>query len=471
MMETFLPYLAGNFIQTSHSHIIFNPHTGQPVAQTWLCGEEEINTAIRLGLEAEPDMASYPAWKRYEALRFISDELIKNKAYHADLLAREAAKPLRYAITEIERAAQTFLVAAEESKRIQGEVIRLDWTPAGQEKEGIIKKFPLGLIAGISPFNFPLNLAVHKIAPAIASGNPIILKPASSTPLSTLALARIIHQTDLPPGAVSILPASRTAGNQLVTDERIKLLSFTGSDTVGWEMKKQCGKKRIVLELGGNAGVIVSASANITSIIDTCVQGAFAYAGQICIHAQRFFVHTSHYDSFVESLKQQVANIHIGPPEEKDTEFSAMIDHSNAQRVESWINEALADGAELIYGAKRNQNLVYPTILTNTKPTMKVNAEEVFGPVITIEPFREFSEAVHKINQSKFGLQAGVFTNHLDELNYAFEHIHAGGIILNNVPTLRFDHMPYGGVKDSGIGREGVKYAMEDMLEKKILVK
>lgn len=470
-METFLPYLAGNFIQTSHSHTIINPHTGQPVAQTWLCSEEEIETAIRIGMEATPAMASFPAWKRYEALRFISDELIKNKAYHADLLAREAAKPLRYAITEIERAAQTFLVAAEESKRIHGEVIRLDWTPSGLGKEGIIKKFPIGLIAGISPFNFPLNLAVHKIAPAIASGNPIILKPASSTPLSTLALARIIHQTDLPKGAVSILPASRTAGNKLVTDDRIKLLSFTGSDSVGWEMKKHCGKKKTVLELGGNAGVIISSSADIPSILETCIQGAFAYAGQICIHAQRFFVHASHYNAFVDAMKQRAEQIRIGPPELSETEFSAMIDKSNAQRVESWISEAVSSGAEVVYGAKRNKNLVYPTILTHTHPSMKVNAEEIFGPVITVEPFNEFSEAIQKINQSKFGLQAGVFTQRLDEMNQAFEHIFAGGIILNNVPTLRFDHMPYGGVKDSGIGREGVKYAMEDMLETKILVK
>lgn len=470
-MEHFLPYLAGSFIQTSHTHTIFNPHTNQPVGQTWLCEKEEIESAIRLGLEAESAMAAYPAWKRYETLRFISDELLKNKNWHADLLAREAAKPLRYALAEVERAAQNFLVAAEESKRIHGEVIRLDWTPSGHNKEGIIKKFPIGLIAGISPFNFPLNLAVHKIAPAIASGNPIILKPASSTPLSTLALARIIHQTDLPKGAVSILPASRSAGNQLVTDERIKLLSFTGSDSVGWQMKKHCGKKKIILELGGNAGVIVSSTADVNDIVDTCIQGAFAYAGQICIHAQRFFVHSSLYDTFLHSMKQRAEHIHIDAPENADTEFSAMIDLSNAQRVENWIDEALSNGAELVCGAKRNKNLVFPTILTHTQPSMKVNAEEVFGPVITIEPFDEFSEAIQKINQSKFGLQAGVFTQSIDEMNMAFEHIHAGGIILNNVPTLRFDHMPYGGIKDSGLGREGVKYAMNDMLELKILVK
>lgn len=470
-MNLFHPYLAGNFIQTSHAHTIFNPHTLQPVAQTWLCGEEEIEAAIKQGIEAEKNMASYPAWKRYETLRFISDELLKNKNWHANLLAREAAKPLRYAVAEIERAAQTFLVAAEESKRIHGDIIRLDWSPTGQGKEGIIKKFPVGLIAGISPFNFPLNLAVHKIAPAIASGNPIILKPASSTPLSTLALAHIIHQTDLPKGAVSILPASRAAGNQLVTDERIKLLSFTGSDSVGWQMKKHCGKKKITLELGGNAGVIISSTANLHSIINTCIQGAFAYAGQICIHAQRFVVHSSLYHNFVEAMKQQANLIRVGEPENPDTEFSAMIDIDNAQRVENWINEALSNGAELVCGAKRMQNLVYPTILTHTHPDMKVNAEEVFGPVITIEPFDEFSEAIQKINQSKFGLQAGVFTQSIDEMNMAFEHIHVGGIILNNVPTLRFDHMPYGGIKDSGIGREGVKYAMNDMMELKILVK
>lgn len=471
MEITLKPYLAGQFIETSKKLDIRSPYNNELIASTFLCEKEEIEIAIQKGIEAKKILKNYPSWKKYEALLYISQEIIKNKENLSLILSKESAKPYKYAKAEIERAAQTFLIAAEESKRISGTVIRLDWTPHGNNKNGIIQYFPVGLIAGISPFNFPMNLAVHKIAPAIASGCPIILKPATSTPLSTLSLAKIIHETDLPHGAVSILPADRTSGNLLVTDDRINLLSFTGSDTVGWQMKASAGKKKTVLELGGNAGVIISESADVDLILETCLTGAFSYSGQICIHAQRFFVHKNHYQKFIEKLSNGATKLKTGIPENPDTEFSCMIDESNAIRVENWINEAIGQGAELISGGKRLNTLVSPTILINTTPEMKVNSEEIFGPVITVEPFDEFENAVNMLNDSRFGLQAGVFTNNLTESDYAFREIEAGGIIINNVPTLRFDHMPYGGVKDSGIGREGVYYAMLDMLETKILVK
>jgi glyceraldehyde-3-phosphate dehydrogenase (NADP+) len=348
----------------------------------------------------------------------------------------------------------------------------LDWTPNGKSKEGIVNYFPIGLVAGISPFNFPLNLAVHKIAPAIAAGCPIILKPASSTPLSTLELAKIIDKTNLPKGMVSILPMDRVTGNLLVTDERFNLLSFTGSPAVGWPMKAQCGKKKIVLELGGNAGVIISESANLNDILNKCVGGAFAYSGQICIHAQRFFVHPKHYDVFLSLLKTESEKLIIGDPLKPETQLSSMIDEANAIRVEAWVNEAIEQGAKLVTGGKRNGVFYEATILTNTSSAMKVNSEEVFGPVICVEKYDDtIKDAVKKINDSKFGLQCGVFTDSVSELDYCFNSIEVGGVIHNDVPTIRFDQMPYGGIKESGLGREGVKYAIMDMLEPKVLVK
>lgn len=470
-MELFNPYIGGTFIEGGISHEIRNPYSNALVALASFADKDMTNEAIVKGVEAERRMRNLPAWKRAEVLHFIANELERNLKYHALLLSSESAKPMRYASAEITRAIQTFRIAAEESKRLYGELLRMDWTRSGEGREGIVRYFPIGLVAGISPFNFPLNLAVHKIAPAIASGCPIILKPSSITPLSTLALARIISQTDLPQGAVSILPTDRHLGNALVTDERIQLLSFTGSDTVGWKMKADVGKKKTVLELGGNAGVIIAQSVQLDSVIEACMLGAFSYSGQICIHAQRFFVHRTHYEACLDKMRNRALALCVGKPENQETEFSSMIDEPNAKRVKSWIDEAVSEGAELITGGEQQGTFVSPTILTNTNANMKVNAEEVFGPVITIEPYDDFEKAVEKINHTRFGLQAGVFTNDIREMDYAFSEIQAGGIILNQAPTLRFDHMPYGGLKDSGLGREGVRYAMQDMQEMKILIK
>jgi acyl-CoA reductase-like NAD-dependent aldehyde dehydrogenase len=352
------------------------------------------------------------------------------------------------------------------------EYMSLDWTLTGRNKEGLVRYFPAGIVAGIAPFNFPLNLAVHKLAPAIAAGCPIILKPASATPLSTLALARIIDKSGLPKGAVSILPMSRSTGNLLATDERIQVLSFTGSPVVGWELKKQSGKKKVVLELGGNAGVIVTQSADISKIMSVCVTGGFAYSGQICIHAQRFYVHRSLYKEFLETFRKATLALVYGDPLDKNTNISSMIDEENAKRVDDWVKEAVKAGAKIICGGKRNGTYYEPTVLTETTTSMKVNAEEVFGPVVCIEKYDgSIENAVRLINDTRFGLQCGIFTDSVEELDYAFRNLEVGGVIHNNVPTLRFDQMPYGGVKESGLGREGVKYAMMDMLEARVLVK
>ena len=464
-------YVGGDFITTKTKLEVLNPFNNQKISTTYLAGKEELEIAIQNGVSAESVLKNMPVYQRYEILMQISSALKKDKQRLALLLAQESGKPLRYALGEIDRAAQTFLVAAEESKRIPNEYLSIDWTPAGEGKEGIIKYFPIGLIAGIAPFNFPLNLAVHKIAPAIATGNPIILKPSRSTPLSVLELAKIIDKTSLPKGAVSILPMDRIAGNQLVTDIRFKKLSFTGSPEVGWKMKAEVGRKKVTLELGGNAGVIVSNHADVGLAVKKCLVGSFAYSGQVCIHVQRIYVQSQVFDEFVVKMIKGTSLLKRGEPNDIATEISVMIDENNAKRVESWVNDAVSDGAKILHGGKRQGTYFEPTIITNTKAEMNVCRLEIFGPVVTIEKFDNFKEGVAAINDSQYGLQAGVFTDNIQEINYAFNHLEVGGVINNDVPTFRVDHMPYGGVKNSGFGREGVKYAMRDMLEPKLLVK
>lgn len=464
-------YSAGNFITSNKTLEVRNPFDNSLIATTYLANETILENAIHKALSIKEELKQLASYKKFEILKQISETITSNRQQLAEVLCLESAKPIKYALAEIDRSAQTFLIAAEESKRLPKEYISLDWTPNGENREGIINYFPIGLVAGIAPFNFPMNLAVHKIAPAIASGCPIILKPASSTPLSCLELAKIIDATNLPKGAVSILPMDRTTGNLLVSDDRFKLLTFTGSPEVGWKMKNQSGKKKVVLELGGNAATIICESAGLKDALPKALMGAFAYSGQICIHAQRFIVHSSLFKTFTESLKTETVKLKYGNPLETSTDVANMIDEENAIRVEAWINEAIQQGAQLICGGKRTGSFVEPTILLNCNNTMKVYSEEVFGPVICINSYNTIEEAIAFVNDTKFGLQCGVFTNSISELNQCFNEIEVGGVIHNHVPTLRYDQMPYGGVKESGLGREGVKYAIHDMLEPKVLVK
>jgi len=470
-MELYKVYVGGEFKSTDQRIVIKSPFNGEQIAEVTIAGKAELEAAILKAQQVESELAKLPAHKKYKILMGIAQGMKEQRDTLAKTLCLEAAKPMKFALSEVDRAIQTFIIAAEECKRLPSEHIQIDWTPAGEGKEGIVRYFPIGLVAGISPFNFPLNLGVHKLAPAIASGCPIILKPARSTPISALLLAKIIDSTELPKGAVSILPMDRESGNQLVTDERFALLSFTGSPEVGWKMKDQAGRKRVVLELGGNAGVIIGESAVLNLAISKCVNGAFSYSGQVCIHTQRIYVHQSIFDDFIEGFIEQTKKLKYGNPAEMSTDISSMIDEENAIRVEKWIKESTNNGAIILLGGKRNGTYVEPTILTNTKREMKVCSLEVFGPVVIIEPYADFHDAINELNNSDFGLQAGVFTNKIDEQNYSFNELKVGGVILNDVPTFRVDHMPYGGVKNSGFGREGVRYAMLDMLEPKILVK
>ena len=470
-VPTYQLYAAGEFITTNYKLEVNNPFDNSIVGTTYLAKTNELNDCIEKALAVKNTLKNLPSHKRFQILKQISETITTDRLRLAEILATESAKPLKYALAEIDRSAQTFLIAAEECKRLPKEYISLDWTTNGENREGLVKYFPIGLVAGIAPFNFPLNLAVHKIAPAIASGCPIILKPASSTPLSCLELAKIIDKTDLPKGAISILPMDRETGNLLVTDERFNLLSFTGSPEVGWKMKTQSDKKKVVLELGGNAACILTQSTNLNDAISKCLMGAFAYSGQICIHAQRFIVHESIFKNFTEQLKTETLKLKYGNPLNTTTDVASMIDEANAKRVEAWIDEAIQQGATLVCGGKRTGNYVEPTILTNCNNTMKVYSEEVFGPVVCVNTYNTIEQAIELVNDSKFGLQCGVFTDSITELNTCYNEIEVGGVIHNHVPTLRYDHMPYGGVKESGLGREGIKYAIMDMMEPKILVK
>jgi glyceraldehyde-3-phosphate dehydrogenase (NADP+) len=464
-------YAGGTFIETEYKLEVRNPFDNSLIATTYIAQREDLELAIVKGEEAFQVMRNMPSHKKHEILIQIVHGLKSKREYLAELLSKEAGKPLKYALGEIDRAIQTFVIAAEECKRLPKEYVSLDWTPAGEKKEGLIKHVPIGLISGIAPFNFPMNLAVHKIAPAIASGNCIVLKPARATPLSVLELAKIVDETDLPKGAVSIIPMDRISGNLLYRDPRFKLLSFTGSPDVGWKMKNGAGKKKIALELGGNAGVVVTSSAEIKTAVAKCIVGAYAYQGQVCIHVQRIYVQDDIFDQFVEEFSEQVKKLKYGKPDDLETDITSMIDEDNAIRVEEWVIEAVADGAKVLCGGNRNGTYFEPTLMTNTNTQMKVCFKEIFGPVVTVERFKEFNEAISLINDSEYGLQAGVFTNSIDEMNTAFNELEVGGVIINDIPTFRVDHMPYGGVKNSGYGREGVKYAIHEMMEPRLLVK
>jgi glyceraldehyde-3-phosphate dehydrogenase (NADP+) len=469
-MKNFPIYVSGQFVETNTPLTVTNPFDGSVIGTTFKAGEAEFEQAVQGAETVRAEMANLPIYKRYEILRQTADALETDKESLGMLLAAECGKPYKYALAEIERAVQTFLTAAEEAKRLPSEVLKVDWASFNVGKKAMVEYFPVGLVAGIAPFNFPMNLVAHKVAPAIAAGCPLVLKPATATPLSALKLAQILDKTDLPKGALSVMPMDRTAGNKLVTDDRFNLLSFTGSPGVGWKMKADCGKKKIVLELGGNAGAIVTAQTDIAYAVKKSLIGAFANNGQSCIHTQRIYVHEDEFENFKSQFVAGVKLLKLGPPTEKDTDIASMIDQKNADRLKAWIEEDVAAGAQILTGGNLQGSVLEPTVLTNTTSTMKCAHEEAFGPVVTLESYSDFKTVVAAVNNSDFGLQAGLFSDNWKEINYAYKTLEVGGLIINDVPTFRADHQPYGGVKDSGIGREGPKYAILDMMEPRVLM-
>jgi acyl-CoA reductase-like NAD-dependent aldehyde dehydrogenase len=463
-------FVDGKWQQEGDLIEIRSPYDGSLIARVTQGRKEHAEAAIAAAVKAFGTTRRLPAFERQRVLRQISAFMIERKEEFARTLAQEAGKPIKAARTEVDRAIFTFNVAAEESTRIYGEYLPLDWQEFTAGRWGIVRRFPIGPVAGITPFNFPINLVAHKVAPAIAAGCPMVLKPAPQTPLCSLLLAECVQQAGWPDGGLNVLPLSNEDAGLLVTDDRIKLISFTGSVPVGWDIKRRAGKKKVVLELGGNAAVIVHNDADLQYAADRCVTGGFNYAGQTCISVQRIFVEHSVYGKFTDLLVEGVKQLKTGDPLDESTDVGPLIRESDAIRTANWIDEAVRAGARLLCGGRRHNLIVEPTVLTGTKPDMKVNSQEVFGPVVTVEPYKDFDQALRHVNNSAYGMQAGIFTRDAKFLFQAYEELEVGGVIAGDVPSFRIDHMPYGGVKDSGHGREGLRYAIEEMTEPKLLV-
>ncbi len=470
MAERYPLWIAGAWEEGEEPLHVTSPYDGAPVGDTSLAGPGQIEKAIAAAVHARKEMADLSSRQRAEVLMAVGRRMAERKDDAVRLMVLEAGKPLRQAAAEFERALLTIQTAAEESKRAGGDVLDLDLTATTRGHMGIVRRFPIGPVLGISPFNFPLNLAMHKVASAIASGNPIVLKPAAKTPLTWLAMARLFAETDLPKGALSVLVCTNERTGRMVEDERFAMVSFTGSAPVGWSIKARAGKKKVVLELGGNAGAIVDASADVDAAAQKLVVSAFAYAGQSCISAQRLFVLKERQEDFTERFVQAAGRLKVGDPQDPDTDVGPLIDGAAARRGRAWVGEARAQGARQLVGGDGTGNVVPPTVLAAVPSHARVCAEEVFGPVAVLAPADSFQEALVRVNDSRYGLQAAVFTRDLPNAFRAFRELEVGGVIVNEAPSYRVDPMPYGGVKESGFGREGLRYAMEEMTEPRIMV-
>ena len=464
-------FLAGRWVDSPDPLLVTNPaDADNPAGSTFNATDEQYEEAVEAAVAAFQVTRTLPAYERGRILREIAAGIKARREELGRLLSTEAGKPIRDALVEVDRAGVTFRLGAEEAERMVGETIPLDVMPARKGRMGITRRFPIGPVAGISPFNFPLNLAVHKVAPAIAAGCSIVLKPPSKDPLTMLTVAEIIEAAGPPEGSVSILPMTRELGDRMVADQRFKLLTFTGSPSVGWRMKERAGKKKVVLELGGNAGVIVDKTADLDWAVRRTLVGAFAYAGQVCISVQRMFVHEDIWDTFMAKVVEGAKGLKVGDPLDASTDVGPMVDGAAASRTQRWVDEAVALGGKVLLGGKADGTFFPPTILTDVPVTAQVCSNEAFAPLVVAFPFRDFADAIRQVNDSFFGLQTGVFTNDLTHAWQAFNELEVGGVIVNDVPTYRADHMPYGGVKDSGLGREGLRWAIEDMTELRIMV-
>ena len=469
-MKTYGYLLGGEEIASGEKLEVRSPYSGEAVAEVHLADEAVFEKAILKAQGAAPALAKLSSYDRYAILSKAACEVTKRADEIAKMIALEGGKVIKLARGEVARCANTLTVAAEEAKRIGGEVLSLDWVKNADRRWGLTRRFPVGLVLGITPFNFPLNLVAHKVGPAVAAGCPIVIKPASAAPVSALLLGEILYSCGLPKGALSVLPSKSGVAQKFAGDERFEMLSFTGSAAVGWRLKAKAGRKRVTLELGGNAAAIVHHDADLARAAPRCVFGAFAHAGQVCIHLQRIYVHRQVFDEFMKDFLERTEKQVVGDPIDSKTDVGPMIEPEAALRAKEWIDGALNAGAQALAGNRLDGNFVYPTVLTNTRPDMKVVSEEVFAPVVVIEPYSDFDEALSRVNDSRYGLQAGIFTKDLTLVNRAFERLEVGGVIAGDIPTWRVDHMPYGGEKDSGSGREGLRWAIEEMTRLRLLV-
>lgn len=464
------PFLVGGEWRTSdHIQTVIFPYDGSVSDEVCLAMPADLVLAIEKAVEGFQITRRLATYQRAEILFNLHHLMQRDFGVLVELMIMESGKTRKVAEAEAARALQTVLTAAEETKRLSGEILNLDWTPTGANHRGMVRRFPIGVVVGITPFNYPLNLACHKLAPAMGTGNAIIIKPPEIAPLSSLKLAELVLEAGYPPAAFSMVPCEGLVAETLVTDNRVAMVTFTGSARVGWMLKSKAGRKKVTLELGGNAPVIVHEDADLNLVITKTVQGSFTNAGQNCISVQRLLVHQPIFDDFQTRFIHSVEKLIVGDPREAQTDVGPMIHHGAVERTFTWIQEAVADGAVILTGGTTTGLLFRPTVLTNVQMQMKVCLEEVFAPVVSLIPYDTWEAALAMANDSDYGLQAGVFTRDMGRILQAWEQLEMGGVHVNDTSTFRVDHMPYGGVKGSGLGREGIRYAMEDMTELRLL--
>jgi len=471
MLEDEYPFYLANRAEQPNSDLeVTDKYTGAVATRVALADAAAIEKGIAAATAATEPMAQMPPYERQAILNHCVTRFTERGEELAQSLCIEAGKPIKDSRGEVSRLIDTFRIAAEESVRLNGEVQELQISARARGYRGMWKRVPIGPASFISPFNFPLNLAAHKIAPALAVGCPFVLKPASRTPIGALIIGETLAETDLPEGAFSILPCSRNGADLFTTDERLKLLSFTGSPSVGWDLKAKAGKKKVVLELGGNAAVIVDEDADLDDAIERIIFGAFYQSGQSCIGVQRILIHEKLYETAKEKLVRATGKLLKGNPADEDTFIGPVISEREAKRLEGWINEAVKAGGTLLCGGHRDGAMLDATLLEGVASDQSLNTEEAFGPVAILSSFNDYNEALTQVNDSNFGLQAGIFTRDIYKIHRAWDILDVGGVVIGDVPSWRVDNMPYGGVKDSGLGREGIRFAMEDMTEIRNLV-
>ena len=469
-MESYGLFIDGEFRRTRETAPIRDPWSGEIVHQASVATEADVEAATTAAVRGFETMRKLSRAARAEILSRAARLVEERAGDLAEVLRREAGKPITAARWEVTRCLNTVALAAEEAKRLTGEIVPADILPRYEGYRSLYERVPIGPVLGITPFNFPVNLVIHKIVPALAAGNSVVVKPAPQTPVSALKLAEILHLAGAPAGSVNVVPCSNDLAAQMVRDERFRMLSFTGGVRTGWQLKTAAGKKKVTLELGGNAGLIVERDADLDAAAKKAANGAFAYAGQACISVQRIYVQRSVFDEFLRRFVREAEALPVGDTRDERTVVGPLVNSETADRVMAWIGEANAQGARILCGAERERNVITPAVVVDVDPTMKISCEEVFGPVATVEPFDELADAVARVNDSPYGLQAGIFTRDYGNIDYAFRNLEVGAVLVNETSYFRIDNYPYGGVKDSGFGREGVRYAMESMSEPRVLV-
>jgi acyl-CoA reductase-like NAD-dependent aldehyde dehydrogenase len=461
----------GKWLEAKEYSRLVSPYTGEIIAEIPVATLEDADMAIQSAIAAKSVMAKMPAHKRSSILEKLVVALTDRAEDAATIIATEAAKPIETARIEVARTIQTYKFAAEEARKITGETLPMDAAPGGEGRVAFTVRESVGVIGAITPFNFPMNLVAHKIGPAIATGNTVILKPAQQTPLSALFIGELLVDAGLPDGALNIITGSGSViGEKITTDDRVNMITFTGSPAVGIGIRNKAGLKRVTLELGSNSAVIIDDGVDITKMVDRCVNGAFSYQGQVCISLQRIYVHENLYHIFLEKFIEETKKLTIGDPLDSATDVSALINPKETERVLDWIKEAQQGGAEVLTGGVTEGTVLQPTVLVNVKPENKVSCQEAFGPIVVIDKFSTIEQAVDMVNDSRYGLQAGIYTENIHTALDVAGKLQVGGVLINDIPTFRVDHMPYGGVKESGMGREGIKYAAEEMTEPKLII-